>query len=159
MVKNLTKHGIISNSEEAIEMASRMYNVQKKDEGTTTDEGMTTIDSEGSNGQKIKDEMKSMIDKRLQYFLQKHNSMMFKEFQEIWTKLNQVGPHIDNKLQQIRQELQTMAPQQQVMAPQQQVMTPQQQVIKPENNEKRPRTGKFNEEDVSVEKFFYCGDK
>lgn len=158
MVKNLTKHGIISNSHEALEMASKMYNVEKNDE----DMG---INIEMSNEQKIKEELKSMIDKRLQYFLEKHNSMVYKEFQEIWTKMNQLGPHFENKIEQMRNEMSVInqnQPNDVQQSTQKKLRQEINQDLKENKEEKikdNPRSGKFDNDDVSVEKFFYFGEK
>ena len=149
MVKNLTRHGIISDSDEAIEMASKMYNVEKGEPKVEIE------DPKKLETDKAQEQIKNLIDKRLQYFLEKNNSMIYKELQELWTKMNQIGPEFENRIHQVRQEVLTVDTQPKIQP--QKASEPVQK--EPEKPVEHPRSGEFSDSQFSVDKIFYCGDK
>lgn len=140
MVKNLTKHGIISDSAEAIKMAATMYNVEKKEEEKQQCGKETKIKEKS-----MSDDVKHLIDKRLQYFIEKNNEVIIKEFQNIWTRLNEINSDVDSRLSQFRDNVVLEKPDTKI---------PEQIDAKDE-----PRTRDYNEADVAIDKVFYFGQK
>lgn len=166
MVKNLQHHGIIDNSEKAMEMASRMYNVEKPEKIVINEEQKSEIKEEPDREAVLHEDIKHLIDKRLKYFVEKNNYVISRELQELWTKLNQLGPEFESKLAQIRNEIEVSANSQ----PQQSGQNvqsgesgnapgSQRTASSGRTANENPRSGSYNQDDVSVDKVFYFGQR
>lgn len=168
MVKNLTRHGIISNSEEAVKMAEKMYNVgtgeKKSDEVPTEDVQVREMEKSSDKSDDSKYELQEFIDKRVKQLIDENNKAIILEFHKLWERLNKIMPDIEIRLADIKQNIDVSASD----------VDPEVSEVKPEakeepkaseaskNSEEKnghPRSGGFNTDDVSVEKFFYCGQK
>jgi len=160
MVKNLTKHGIISDSSEAMEMAAKMYNVGKKENVEVKEEKDASEDAAAANDKDsdkvCKEEIKHLIDQRLQYFIDKNNKVVINEFQNIWSRLNEISSEIDAKLSQLKQ--QSIQSQTHCGNVQEELNQPHDSRCD-QGSDPNPRSGSYNEDDVAIDKIFYSGQK
>jgi hypothetical protein len=107
--------------------------------------------------------------------------MVQKELQELWTRLNRLGSEFEGRLAKMRQEMLTVNTQPRIVEQPQHPLhetigqsidqgaqqTVQQAAAVPAQDHvgrqagsgNDPRSGGYSENDVSVEKFFYCGTR
>ena len=150
MVKNLTKHGIISNSEEAMKMAEKMYNVGRSEEKSSDDDvQVKEIEKECSDKSDYnKQEIQNLINQKATQLIDENNKAIIMEFQKVWERMNKIMPEIESRLADIKQNVQIPA------SDADQKSTEE----KPEAKEAN-KDGGVKPEDISVEKFFYCGQR
>lgn len=150
MVKNLTKHGIISNSEEAMKMAEKMYNVGRSEEKSSDDDvQVKEIEKECSDKSDYnKQEIQNLIDQKATQLIDENNKAIIMEFQKVWERMNKIMPEIESRLADIKQNVQIPASNADQKSPEE----------KPEAKEANEDEG-VKPDDVSVEKFFYCGQR
>ena len=168
MVKNLTKHGIISNSEEAVKMAEKMYNVEKgekkSEEAPAEDVQVREMEESSDKSDYSEQKIQELVDKRAKQLIDDNNKAIILEFHKLWERLNKIMPDIESRLADIKQNINVSVTD----------VDPEASEVKPEAKEEpkaseasknseakdnHPRSGGFNTDDVSVEKFFYCGQK
>lgn len=157
MVKNLTKHGIISNSEEAMKMAEKMYNVEKsKVESSADDEQAKKIEeecSDKSDDNDSKQEIQNLINQKATQLIDENNKAIILEFQKVWERLNKIMPDIESRLADIKQNVQISASNADQKSPE------EKSEAKEADAKEANGDGGFKSDDISVEKFFYCGQK
>ncbi|MEA3515086.1 MAG: hypothetical protein U9R34_06405 [Nanoarchaeota archaeon] len=153
MVKNLTKHGIISNSEEAMKMAEKMYNVGKSEtKSSDDDEQGKEIEKECSDkSDNNKQEIQNLINQKATQLIDENNKAIILEFQKVWERLNKIMPDIESKLADIKQNIQISA------SDAGQKSTEEKTEAKEANVDGGVKSNDVS--DISVEKFFYCGQK
>jgi len=173
LANTLKTHGLAATSEDAVSLAGTMAGSKEEQEFTkifVTDEQKIHVDEpenekptinqeellktqpEEKNNEKALDEMKGILQRFADQFCEEVNKInekidaheeKFANYQEILTKVN--TPKVEEE------------------QPQTQIITEKEEKtieeIPKEESTNNPRSGGFESNDVSIEKFFYCGTK
>lgn len=149
----LMKQGLATDREDAVNQAERIFKARGSTEYSSMRETMSKVEAEAEpkpkNDAPLADsQIKDIMEKNTLFIVKK-----FKEMEERVAALEKEVVTVNNRLLSVRQ-----APSPAAGQPQQQqaIQRGPNPVISAANH---PRTGSFNESEVSIEKFFYMGRK
>lgn len=154
MALELMKQGLAADREDAVVQAERIFKARGATEYSSMRETMSKVEAEAEpkpkDGTPLADsQIKDILEKNTQFIIKK-----FKEMEERMAALEKEVVTVNNRLLSVRQAP-SAAPAGQ---PQQQqtIQRGPNPIISAANH---PRSGSYNEGDVSIEKFFYMGRK
>ncbi|MBT4651154.1 hypothetical protein HOC13_01380 [Candidatus Woesearchaeota archaeon] len=145
----LMKQGLTPDREAAIEQAEKLLS---KQDYTSLKETNHDIHTSSQNQEK----QQELTDEKIKDILEKNTLFMVKTIKEFRERLE----GMDKKIQELKIIRAAPRPQptpQPVQSNQQAAPVPQ--PTPPPSAENHPRSGNFNDTDVSIEKFFYAGTK
>ena len=133
MIKELTKTGTVTNFDDAVAMAGNMY-----EEGLPETPQVIAEES---------DRMRDLVDRRIRFNLAGLTDNINSELKRVWDALEDLKkapqPHEPKDIDSTKE-------------------ITEEKVQETQNTEEgcsHPRNGSYNSEDVSLEKFFYFGEK
>ncbi len=152
MALELMKQGLAADREDAVVQAERIFKARGATEYSSMRETMSKVEAEAEP--KSKDDA-PLADNQIKDILEKNTLFIVKKFKEMEERVAALEKEVvtvNNRLLSVRQ------------APSPAAGQPQQQTIQRGPNPvisaaNHPRTGSFNESEVSIEKFFYMGRK
>ena len=133
-----------------MKMAENMYNVGKS-ETKSSDDDVQVKETEKECSDKSNDnkqEIQDLINQKATQLIDENNKAIILEFQKVWGRLNKIMPDIESRLADIKQNIQISASNADPKSPEEKAETKEANV-----------DGKVKSDDISVEKFFYCGQK
>lgn len=140
MIKELTKTGTASTFDDAVAMAGNMY-----EEGLP-ERPSTVVISETT------DRMRELVDKRIRHHVSSITEQVNAELTRLWQAVEEVRQRSPEKPEPKDIDTTKELP----------AAKTEPEVVKTKHEEAKtahPRNGSFGSEDVSLEKFFYFGDK
>lgn len=150
MALNLLQQGIAKDREDAVMQAERIF--QKNSQEYT--ELRTRV------GQNVQQEMASaMAPDQIKDILEKNATFMVKKIQEFQSKIDSLQSDVGKLREQMASRPATIV--REVPAQQEQQSRQQQQASSSPSSSppSHPRVGAFTSQEVSIEKFFYMGNK
>jgi hypothetical protein len=164
---DLMKQGLASNREEAVSQAENIFKERDTEDYADIRERMEEPQpkeqqqQQSSENTLSQDEIKNILHKNKEFIVKTFKAMQEKidyferEMAFLKSKVNSVGPKVKEIVTN-----EVPPPSQEPQAEQQQNETQTQQQQAPEQKgESHPRSGNYAENDVSIEKFFYMGNK
>ncbi len=152
---DLMKQGLASNREEAIAQAENIFKERDTEDYASIRERMSESQpqqeqKQNSEKELSQDEIKNILHKNKEFIIKTFKAMQEKidyferEVSFLKSKVNSIGP-------KVREVVTNEVPAQSQESGQQQAPV--------QNGNGHPRSGNYAENDVSIEKFFYMGNK
>lgn len=154
LAKELLKHNMASNSDDAIVKATQMINGTKKSEATST------INTNSTNQyQEVAkpNEFEASKLRKIEYNIGENST----KISQIFSKMNEMIKEINmmqNTINNLKSENESLK--KKIASPiAQQVNSDQTQLKEAPKQQAHPRSGNFSSEDVAIDKMFYFGNK
>ncbi|MFA6461686.1 MAG: hypothetical protein WCV90_05425 [Candidatus Woesearchaeota archaeon] len=159
MALELMKQGLATDREDAVNQAERIFKAKGSTEYSGIRDTMQKVDQEahpdvprGENGDISQNQLKEILEQNTKYVVRK-----LKEIEEKMAALEKEIASINNKLTYQRPVQSSQEPHRLGEIPANNtIQRGPDPVVSAANH---PRTGNFNEAEVSIEKFFYMGRK
>ncbi len=155
---DLMKQGLAVDREEAIAQAEKVFQNKDLEDYTSIKETMQNINKEN---QKEKDQVagksstEDLSSENIKVILEKNTQFLIKKIREFQSKVELMGKEMEMMKNYLRSQ-----PTVQEMAAHHAQQVQQQQPVpaaQPPKQSTHPRSGRYEQEDVSIEKFFYSG--
>lgn len=157
---DLMKQGLAANRDEAIAQAEKVLKERETENYAEIRERMQETQKEESKETSedlSPEKVKAILEQNTRFIASK-----FKEFQEKLEMMEREISFVKNKAisngptvkEIVSQEKENKATQERTAAP-----SAEEETKNDQENNQHPRSGGYNEEDVSIEKFFYMGNK
>lgn len=144
LANNLMKQGLASDKDDAIRQAERIYDVQTPNRVEVQEE--TAVPKQGG-----------ITEDKLHEILEKNTQFLVKTIRDFSKRLDEMEQKLSSRSRiQVEPLQQAVPPAQPARPAYVERSAPPAPPAPPPTN---PRSGNYNDEDVSIEKFFYMGSK
>lgn len=149
MIKELTKSGMVSSFDDAIDTASGLYHnampEDKKPEAPPVEEETQElpVDEAETTYEKVQEELKSHVSNAIK----NNNVDIAKSMQKIWDEVQSLKREYQKELQALKQDLKAPEP------------APKKENLNNYQEDPHPRQGDYAPDNVVLENYFYCGQR
>ncbi len=153
---SLLQQGLATDREDAVQQAEKIY--QKNSQEYTELRTRVAVPTTNQQPQGAISALSAISQDQLKDILEKNTTFMVKKIQEFQSKIESLQSDIGKLQEQMVSRPANIVREVPMQAQQeQQQQQPKQQQASPSSS--HPRVGAFNSQDVSIEKFFYMGNK
>ena len=161
---DLIKQGLASDREEAIAKAEKIFKERDTEDYANIRQTMEEVKPEIKVEEQKSENTQDLSQEKVSEILEKNTKFIvgkFKEFQEKITSLEREISFMKNRMLNSGPSVKEVVSnvESQPKQEQQQTVAPQQSAPQTAEKESHPRSGNYKDEDVSIEKFFYMGNK
>lgn len=148
MIKQLTAKGIVSQFDEAVQVASNLYDNAMPD----SKESEATVPRQEQQPQQQGLEPNfAMVDRKIKFAIQHNNELINAQFQKMWDEVQKIRDDYQRRLSELKAPRREAPP-----APKESV----QKIVQTPSSAQEassPRSGDFTPENIVLESYFYCG--
>jgi hypothetical protein len=161
MALELLKQGLASDREDAVAQAERIFKAKGATEYSSLRETMTKVEAEGAISESSTASSSPLPADEIKTIMERNTTFMVKKLKEIEEKI----AALESDMASVNSKMTFQRPVHAEPQPAHQVSQPQPapQIPRGPNPtvtaSNHPRSGSYNEGDVSIEKFFYMGRK
>lgn len=156
MALELMKQGLATDREDAVNQAERIFKSKGAAEYSSMRDTMTKVEAEASGSEPKSEASAPIPADEIKTIMERNTIFMVKKLKEIEEKILALEKDMASVTSRITFQRTAQAEAQAASQPQPQIQRGPNPVISAANH---PRTGSFNESEVSIEKFFYMGGK
>jgi len=159
---DLMKQGLASDREEAVTKAEEIFKERDTEDYANIRQTMEDVRPEIRVEEQKRENPDNLSQEKVSEILEKNTKFIvtkFKEFQEKITSLEREISFMKNRMLNSAPTVKEVVSQVKVESRPEQKKTSQEESSPEAKPENHPRSGNYKENDVSIEKFFYMGNK